>query len=89
MRAATSVTSGSPPSLSRSMSDPGAGGDAEVTETRVRRDSEAGAEAARSVKSGTPSPGQRRTEAGTDEANQEVREVTEEEEEDDTGCVLM
>ena len=90
VRAATSVTSGSPPSLSRSMSDPGAGSEAEVTEaTRVRRDSELGAEAAWSVKSGTPSPGQRRTEAGTYEANQEVREVTEEEEEDDTGCVLM
>ena len=90
VRAVTSVTSVTPPSLSRSMSDPGAGGEAEVTEARLRRDSEAGAEAARSVKSGTPSPGQRRTEAGTDEANQEVREVNEEEEEeDDTGCVLM
>ena len=90
MKTAASVTSGSPPSLSRAMSDPGAGAEVTVTEERLRRDSEAGAEAARSAKSGTPSPGQRRTEAATEADSQEVREVREEEgEEDDTGCVLM
>ena len=51
---------------------------------------ETAAEAARAVKSGTPSPGQRRTEAVTDEVNQDVREVNDQEnEEDDTGCILM
>ena len=84
VKTVTSVTSGSPPSLSRAMSDPGAGAEAVVSEARLRRDSE------RSAKSGTPSPGQRRTEADTEAASQEVREVREEEgEEDDTGCVLM
>ena len=82
--------SATPPSLSWSMSDPGSGGEASSPEVRVRRESEAGAEAARTVKSGTPSPGQRRAEAVTVEAHQDVREVNDQEnEEDDTGCILM
>ena len=85
-----SVRAVTPPSLSRSLSDPGSGGEAPSPEARVRRDSETAAEAARTVKSGTPSPGQRRTETVTDEVKQDVREVNDQEnEEDDTGCILM
>ena len=77
------VAAMSPPALARSMSDPGSGGETSASE-RLRRDSEAEHEA-RMAKSVTPSPVQR----GPEAVNDEVREVSEEEEEDDTGCVLM